>query len=93
MFGILLFHNAGRKLLVCSIGSLKGESLRAFNSVCSASGGKRHALTNSVRAGGVELGQRTSEEDRAEIVGQLRERADARDLLSVDAIESANRAK
>jgi len=39
------------------------------------------------------LAQRTSEEDRAEIVRQLRERADARDLKSVDAIENANRAK
>jgi predicted FMN-binding regulatory protein PaiB len=37
------------------------------------------------------LAQRTSEEDRGKIVRQLRERADARDLPSVEAIEKANR--
>jgi predicted FMN-binding regulatory protein PaiB len=36
------------------------------------------------------LAQRTSVEDRAEIVRQLRERADVRDLKSADAIEIAN---
>jgi uncharacterized protein len=39
------------------------------------------------------LAQRTGEEDRAEILRQLRERADARDLRTVDAIEKANRAR
>ena len=39
------------------------------------------------------LAQRTSDEDRAEIVRQLSQRADARDLRTVDAIEKANQEK
>ena len=39
------------------------------------------------------LAQRTSEEDRGEIVRQLRESADARARRTVDALENANRPK
>jgi hypothetical protein len=37
------------------------------------------------------LGQRTSEEERTAIMRELRERAGARDLLTEEAIASANR--